>query len=120
MPDQPTGPRVPADPYDDVPHGIWESVFLTRPGGTPYKDGHYETQCKVCRSEFPDHAPDCTYHALYIENARLRMRLEEIQEAALTVWAFYDDHGLPIQPGHLMTEWKGALRHLYRVARREP
>lgn len=71
-------PEYIPDPYD-VPNGLWESVFLTRPGGTPYKDGHYANQCKVCHGEWPDHKPDCEYYALYIENAQLRSRLARLE-----------------------------------------
>lgn len=59
--------RLPADSYDDIPHGIWESVFLTRDGGRPYRDGRYATQCKVCRVEYPDHASDCAHLVLETE-----------------------------------------------------
>lgn len=72
---------------EQTEHGFWETVFLTRPGGRPYRDGHYVTQCKCCHGERPDHASDCEVDVLQ----------RRVEEAARVIFA-EGDPDLPGRP----------------------
>ena len=80
LPLSPQGRGSMDKPPSETPHGILETVFVTRHGGRPYKDGHYEMQCKVCHGKYPYHVADC-------EVASLTARVEEAERLCREVVA---------------------------------
>ncbi len=69
-------------------HSIRENVFLTRPGGRAWKDGHYAVVCKTCKSEQPKHTEDC-------EVAALEAKLSKMEEALMRAAEKYGEVGAP-------------------------